>query len=90
MLAFSISHSSPSPIDDGPLSFGLQVRDFLFLFESPESTNIAVRRALSCYFINHFKLRSNRQFILLDGSHTLLKGIYPDLKLNYPGTNIFF
>ncbi len=90
MLAFSISHSSLNSIDDAPLSFGLQVRDLLFLFLSPKSTNIAVIRALSCYLINHFKLQSNCQFILQDGSHKLLKGIYLDLKLNYPGTNIFF
>jgi hypothetical protein len=89
VLAFCISHSNLSPIEERPLSFGLQVRDFLFLFVSPEFTNIAVRRALSFHLIDHFKLRSNRHFILKDGSRTLLKDIFPGLKLKYPGINKF-
>ena len=89
MLAISISHSSLSPIEERLLSFGLQVLDFLFLFVSPESKNIAVRRALSFHLIDHFKLRFNRHFILKDGSRTFLKDIFPGLKLKYPGIYIF-
>jgi hypothetical protein len=89
VLEFYISHSSLGPIEERPLSFGLQVRDFLFLFVSPVSKNITVRRALSFHLIDHFKLRSNRHFILKDGSRTLLKDIFPGLKLKYPKINKF-